>query len=169
MSPQPYRLGDLLIKKHVIGTWQLDEALRFQRTHNLQLGQVLIQLGFVTQRQINRSLKKQNYIRLYAACAAFFMAPFSVCQADNQSISELPEYSFTQIADAQYSNGYDYSQLSVNQNANGGGLNVVEITTAAIWYASQGGVQESGLQHIPVKLNLTSLSDSYTVNMSISF
>lgn len=58
MSPQPYRLGDLLIKKHVIGTWQLDEALRFQRTHNLQLGQVLIQLGFVTQRQINRSLKK---------------------------------------------------------------------------------------------------------------
>ena len=165
MSQQPYRLGDLLIKKHLIADEQLSEALRYQKDRDLQLGEALIELGYVTQRQINRALKKQNYIRLYAACAAFFMAPFSLCQAEPDRIEDLPEYSYTQVADAQYA----YDNFSVNQNANGAKLDLIELTTAAAWYLSQGGVQESGLQTVPVKLNLTSVSNSYTVNMSISF
>jgi hypothetical protein len=169
MSQQLYRLGDLLIKKHVISALQLDQALRYQKIQNLPLGEALIEMGVVTQRQINRALKKQNYIRLYATCAAFFMAPFSICQANTDNIEQLPEYSLTQVADAQYSDEYGYSNFSVNQNGNGTGLDVVELTTAAIWYLSQGGVQESGLQEVPVKLNLTAVDNSYTVNMSLSF
>lgn len=169
MSQQPYRLGDLLIKKHLIADEQLSEALRYQKDRDLQLGEALIELGYVTQRQINRALKKQNYIRLYAACAAFFMAPFSLCQAEPDRIEDLPEYSYTQVADAQYADEYAYDNFSVNQNANGAKLDLIELTTAAAWYLSQGGVQESGLQTVPVKLNLTSVSNSYTVNMSISF
>lgn len=169
MSQQPYRLGDLLIKKHLIVSTQLDEALRYQKANDLQLGKALIELGYVTQRQINRALKKQNYFRLYAACAAFFMAPFSMCQANTDRIEDLPEYSFTQVADSQYSDEYQYDNFSVNQNGNGAKLDLIEISTAAVWYLSQGGLQESGLQQVPVKLNLTSAQDSYTVNMSISF
>lgn len=169
MSQQPYRLGDLLIKKHVIAVWQLDEALQFQKSNGLQLGEALIALGYVSQRQINKALKKQNYIRLYAACAAFFMAPFSVCQADTDSISDLPEYSFTQVADPQYADEYDFSSVTSGQVGYGAGLDLVQITTAAVWYASQGGVQDTGLQQVPVKLNLTSANNSYSVNMSISF
>lgn len=169
MSQQPYRLGDILIKKHLIANKQLDEALSYQKAHGIQLGEALIELGYVTQRQINRSLKKQNYIRLYAACAAFFMAPFSMCQAEPDRIEDLPQYSYTQVADAQYSDEYSYDNFSVNKNGNGAQLDLVEITTAAAWYLSQGGVQESGLQEVPVKLNLTTAQNSYTVNMSISF
>lgn len=169
MSQQPYRLGDLLLKKQLIAQAQLDEALRYQKINNLQLGSALIELGYVTQRQINKALKKQNYIRLYAACAAFFMGPFSVCQANTDSIENLPEYSFTQVADSQYSDEYQYQNFSVNHNNNGAALDLIEVTTAAAWYLSQGGVQETGLQDVPVKLNVTTAQNSYTVNMSISF
>jgi hypothetical protein len=169
MSQQPYRLGDLLIKKHLIVHTQLDEALQYQKEHDLQLGAALIELGYVTQRQINRSLKKQNYIRLYAACAAFFMAPFSMCQANNDQIENLPEYSFTQVADAQFSDEYQYDNFGINQNGNGAQLDLIEITTAAAWYFSQAGVQDLDIKHVPVKLNLTSVNSAYTMNMSISF
>jgi hypothetical protein len=171
MSERPYRLGDLLIKKHIISASQLDDALRFQQNHSLQIGQALIKMGHVTQRQINHALKKQNYIQLCAASAAFFMTPFNVCQANVDSIELLPEYSLTQIADTQYSDEYSFSYgvSSANQNNHTKGINVLEITTAAMWYLSQGGVQLDGLQTVPLNMNITTGNDSYTVNMSLSF
>ena len=58
MSLQTYRLGDLLINKHIISASQLDDALRYQQNNDIQIGQALIQMGHVTQRQINQALKK---------------------------------------------------------------------------------------------------------------
>jgi hypothetical protein len=171
MSLQTYRLGDLLINKHIISASQLDDALRYQQKNGIQIGQALIQMGHVTQRQINQALKKQNYIRLCAAVAAFFMAPFSVCNANTDSIEQLPEYSLTQIAETQYSDEYSFnsSQISVGQNGEVAGINILEITTATVWYLSQGGLNIDGLQAVPLNMNITALDNSYTVNMNLSF
>jgi hypothetical protein len=168
---QPYRLGTLLVEKHLISQDQLDKALLFQKHNDLPLGQALIQLNMLTERQLKRALKKQSRIRLYAACAAFFIAPFSMmCQAqDSDGIETLPEYTHTQVADNHYADEYSYSNFAVNQNSNGSQINMVEIATAAAWYLSQGGIKNSQFQDVPVKLNLTtSANNTYTLNMSIS-
>lgn len=168
---QPYRLGTLLIEKRLISQDQLDKALVFQKQRDLQLGEALIEMGVLTERQLKKSLKKQSRVRLYAACAAFFMAPFSMmCQAQNDEIESLPEYSFTQVADNHYADEYSYSNFAMNQNGNGADFDLLEITTAAAWYLSQGGVQDNEFQEVPVKLNLTTASNNaYTVNVSIAF
>lgn len=167
---QPYRLGTLLIEKQLITQVQLDKALLFQNQHDIQLGQALIQLNMLTERQLKKALKKQNYVRLYAACAAFFMAPFSmICQAQDDDIESLPEYTYTQVADNHYADEYSYNNFAVNQNSNGAQINMVEIATAAAWYLSQGGLKDNQFQDVPVKLNLTtSANNTYTLNMSIS-
>lgn len=164
---QPYRLGALLLQKSIISQQQLDEALKYQVQHaGIQLGQVLIDLGIVNEKQIDKALHKQNRIRLYAACIAFLVAPFQVCNA-SQEIESLPEYSYTQVADQQF-NHEDCDDFAVNINSEN--LNMLEVTTAAAWYLYKGGLNNSQLNEMPVKVKLASIeNNSYTVKLSISF
>lgn len=56
----PRRIGDMLIKYKLINQQQLDEALAYQKSlpeHKL-LGQVLIELGFITEMQLTISIAK---------------------------------------------------------------------------------------------------------------
>lgn len=53
------RLGELLIQKKVITADQLDKALAVQHTENKRLGEVLSEMGFVTEEQIIRVLSQQ--------------------------------------------------------------------------------------------------------------
>ncbi len=166
---QPYRLGALLMHKQLINQQQLDCALIHQQQHKgMPLGQALISLGIVNQRQINKALNKQSRIRLYAACVAFFMAPFSWCHAGNSDIESLPEYSYTQVADQQFSDEVDFSHFAIDQSS--GNLNIVEITTAAAWYLYQGGMDNYEINDVPVKLNLTTdKHNTYKLQLSMSF
>lgn len=167
---QPYRLGCLLLQKRLINQQQLDAALIHQRQAGVPLGEALIALNIVNERQIKRALKKQSFIRLCAACVAFFMAPFSLCHASNEKIEHLPEYSFTQVADCPSLNKHaddfeDYAIDGFGQN-----LNIIEATTAAAWYLSQGGLADNQLNDVPVKMNLsTGANNSYKLHVSFSF
>ena len=167
---QPYRLGCLLLQKQLVNQQQLDAALIHQRQAGIPLGEALIELSIVNKHQIKRALHKQSRIRLYAAIVAFFMAPFSLCQANNEKIEHLPEYSFTQVADCpsldeHVDNYKDYAIDGFGQN-----LNIIEATTAAAWYLSQGGLADNQLNNVPVKMNLsTGDNNSYKLHMSFSF
>ena len=164
---QPYRLGALLIKKKVITQQQLDTALHYQLQHQgMQLGQVLIELGTVNEKQISKALHKQNRIRLYATAIAFMVAPFQVCNASSE-IESLPEYSYTQVADQQYSHD-ELDDFSVDVKSTN--LDMLEVTTAAAWYLYKGGLANSQFNEMPFKVKLASADkDTYTVNLSISF
>jgi len=164
---QPYRLGALLIKKNIISQQQLDAALNYQLQHQgIQLGQVLIELGAVTEKQISKALHKQNRIRLYAAAIAFMVAPFQVCNASSE-IESLPEYTYTQVADQQYSHD-DLNDFAVDIKS--ASLDMLEVTTAAAWYLYKGGLADNKFNEMPVKVKLASADkDTYTVNLSISF
>jgi len=164
---QPYRLGALLIKKNIISQQQLDTALNYQLQHQgIQLGKVLIELGIVNEKQITKALHKQNRIRLYAAAIAFMVAPFQVCNASSE-IESLPEYTYTQVADQQYSHD-DLDDFAVDIKS--ASLDMLEVTTAAAWYLYKGGLADSQFNEMPVKVKLASADkDTYTVNLSISF
>ena len=166
---KPYRLGALLMQKQLINQQQLDRALIHQQQYKgTPLGQALISLGFVNQRQITKALHKQSRIRLYAACATFFMAPFSWCHASNSGIESLPQYSYTQVADQQFSDEADFSNFAIDQSS--GNLNIAEITTAAAWYLYRGGMDNYKLNDVPVKLNLsTDKHHTYKLQLSMSF
>ncbi len=164
---QPYRLGALLLQKQLISQQQLDSALTFQNQHSgMQLGHVLINMGFVNEAQINKALHKQNRIRLYAACIAFLVAPFQVCNASSE-MEDLPEYSYTQVADQHYCDDA-LEDFSVDHSDEG--FDVMELTTAAAWYMYKGGMANNQFNDVPVKVSLaTTQKDSYTVKFSVAF
>jgi hypothetical protein len=163
---QPYRLGSLLVRKRFISQSQLDSALIHQHTSGLQLGESLVDLNILTQKQINSALRKQSRIRLYAACITFLMAPVSWCQASSE-IESLPEYSYTQVAD-QHINHNDYNDYSVKPCA--AGLNLMSVATGVAWYMYQGGMEGNQFKDVPVKVNLAAAkNNAYSVQISVSF
>jgi len=72
------RLGSLLIKKGLLTSQQLDQALQQQLKTGMRLGEVLIAQGLLTERQLNRALKRQSRYRFIAAFMAMLMGPLSM-------------------------------------------------------------------------------------------
>lgn len=162
-----YRLGELLTRREIITPDQLDEALIYQQQHQLSIGEALVTLGYTNKARVRRALIKQHWLRRYTAVVTLVMAPLSFCYGSNDELEQLPEYSYTQVAqppcphetsDMKY--GFD------NQD-----LDTIQATTAALWYVSQGGVDESGLNDIPFQLHLSSegLNKGVSVNLSVRF
>lgn len=58
-SQERIRLGDFLIKKGMIDQQQLDEALDFQKKHNVKLGEALIKLNYVPENRLLKLLSEQ--------------------------------------------------------------------------------------------------------------
>ena len=58
-SARPPRLGEVLVKGHVITQQQLDLALQEQKRLRLPLGQVLVQMNFVTDELMRQALATQ--------------------------------------------------------------------------------------------------------------
>ncbi|MBV1909445.1 MAG: GspE/PulE family protein [Kangiellaceae bacterium] len=57
------RLGDLLVEKKAITSKQLDDALKEQKTNRQRLGKLLINLGYVEEKQLLRLLAEQLNIQ----------------------------------------------------------------------------------------------------------
>ncbi|MCA9545564.1 MAG: Flp pilus assembly complex ATPase component TadA [Myxococcales bacterium] len=53
------RLGDLLVAQGHITQAQLDEAMRYQKTHAERLGSSLVHLGYLTEEQLGKALSGQ--------------------------------------------------------------------------------------------------------------
>jgi type IV pilus assembly protein PilB len=58
-TPNPVRLGDLLVNAGAITEKQLQSALMEQQLTNLRLGEILIKNGFLTERQLAEALSSQ--------------------------------------------------------------------------------------------------------------
>ena len=57
------RLGDLLVEKKVISTKQLEDALKEQKNNRQRLGKLLVNLGYVEEKQLLRLLAEQLKIQ----------------------------------------------------------------------------------------------------------
>ncbi len=163
-----YRLGSLLINKGLIQAKQLDDALAYQRQHvGMPVGEALIALGCVTERQISHALRKQTRVRIFAAMVAFLMAPFNWCHASDDELEHLPEYQYTQVHDQLY---FDGEGSNFNNQYSQGSLDLLQVTTSAAWYLYQGDASIERMKEIPVKFNLaTTKGDDFTLQLSIEF
>ena len=69
------RLGRLLINRGHLSVSQLEEGLRLQRETGQRLGEVFVQSGWVTERELNRVLKHQTRYRNAAALVTMVVLP----------------------------------------------------------------------------------------------
>ena len=69
------RLGELLIAKKLIQQEDLDRALELQKERGEKIGRLLIELGFVAQRDVLATLSEQLRIPLVTIDATIFTAP----------------------------------------------------------------------------------------------
>ncbi|MFT5592112.1 MAG: hypothetical protein ACI8SR_000469 [Oceanicoccus sp.] len=162
---QNYRLGDLLTSRGVITQGQLDEALIYQQQHQLTLGKALVALGYIKRSKVHRTLIKQHWLRRLAAVTTLVMAPLSFCHGSNE-IELLPEYSYTQVAQSPCP--FDASEGAYGFDTSTVELDVVQAATAALWYVSQGGINDGELTDVPVQLNLSSDGIEKGVSLSLS-
>jgi hypothetical protein len=165
---QNYRLGDLLTSRGIITQSQLEEALIYQQQHQLTLGKSLVALGHTNKSKVRRTLIKQHWLRKVAAVTALVMAPLSFCNA-NSELEQLPEYSYTQVAQSPCSFQAIEGSYSINMNEQE--LDTVQAATAALWYVSQGGIDNGALADVPVQLHLSSegFDKGVSLNMSVKF
>ena len=76
------RLGTLLVKRRLITTTQLHQAVRVQRDgRGASLGDILVEQGWVTHDDIRRSLRRQARVRHVAALLAMLFTPLQVVNA----------------------------------------------------------------------------------------
>ena len=116
------RLGLLLIRKKLITSVQLDDALQIQLITHKRLGEVLIEQGALTPRQLKKALKKQSRYRLVATFIAMILGPMSFGAFAGQSTSsQIPgQASQSQIDHYQGLKALDDESLDLIQ---GQGLN----------------------------------------------
>jgi hypothetical protein len=95
---QRSQLGRLLVARKLIAEEQLEVAVRLQQTTGKRLGEVLVEQGWVTEKQIARALRKQTNIRLVALVVATLMMPFQMARATDIPTSGAGPYSATQNA-----------------------------------------------------------------------
>lgn len=165
MKPN-YRLGDLLISRGTITQDQLDEALIYQQHHRLTLGKALVALGYINKSKVRRTLIKQHWLRKVAAITALVMAPLSFCHGNNDALEQLPEYEYTQVA--QTPCPFDGSEVQYGFQNNDIDLSLVGAASAALWYVSQGGIDNGALADVPVQLNLSSDDIESGISLSLS-
>lgn len=69
------RLGRLLVNRGYISQAQLDDALALQRQKGVLLGQVLMEQGLISEKDLSRTLKHQERYRYAAALVAVVVSP----------------------------------------------------------------------------------------------
>jgi hypothetical protein len=55
------KLGQILLRKHIIAPQQLEEAIREQDVYPLKLGEILIQKGWLAPQALQEALQEQNW------------------------------------------------------------------------------------------------------------
>ena len=76
------RLGTLLVKRRLITTSQLHAAVNMQRhRRGANLGDILVEQGWVTRNDIRRSLRRQARVRYVATLVAVLWAPLQPASA----------------------------------------------------------------------------------------
>ncbi len=147
------RLGLLLIRKGLITSAQLDSALQIQLTSNKLLGEVLIDQGFLSPKQLSRALKKQSRYRFIAAFIAMILGPMSFgAFASSGSSQTQDQASQSQLDSYQGLEALDDESLDSIQ---GQGLNTPQQSFENLLASAQG----SNSQHQDELSELGALND----------
>lgn len=156
-SQLPYRLGDLLVRRHLISNEQLSRALQQQARLGGKLGQVLVDLGYINARTLNRTLRKQRWLRPCAACFAF-MAPFSQTYANEYSEHDVYN-SWSQ------SSSWDVS-ASQHIGQTDSSIDLMKLAAETAWDIYQGEPEKGEWRY---SLTKAQESSGYSIEMRVHF
>jgi len=79
------RLGKILTNGAYISSEQLESALCYQAKRQIKLGTALLELKFISRRQLNFALTRQSWTRAIAASIAIAIAPFNFAMASENT------------------------------------------------------------------------------------
>ncbi|MEH6450018.1 MAG: hypothetical protein V7765_15200 [Oleispira sp.] len=163
MADTPIRLGQILLARQVITEQQLELALEYQVLHAQPVGHCLLALGFIEQKDLNRALRRQTWLKPCAACLTCLCAPFtfSPCFAN-----ELAEDNFHQQWSEQH-DPYSHWAGSINLSMNHlDSIDVLKIAAEAAWGIYQGEPEAGEWQYA---LSKQGADDGYSVSMQMHF
>ena len=105
------RIGRLVIDKGWINQTQLEQALAHQAANQCRLGESLVALEMLTQRQLNKALCKQKWVRSFIAGMVMVTSPICPVLAgeDNETLQFVSQ-SGSQWKD---NGGLDFDQDSI--------------------------------------------------------
>lgn len=140
LTAKKSRLGTLLVHRNLINRQQLYEALDIQEQQGKKIGEILIEKGWVTEKQLNQVLHKQSRYRLIAAFSAILLGPIQpVLAASNKP---LPIISQRQNSDTPFINelsispsGYEQILETVRETLNHDAHQAASSTIEALAYA----------------------------------
>ncbi|MFT6450097.1 MAG: hypothetical protein ACJAW8_002474 [Oleispira sp.] len=163
MSEIPVRLGQILLAKHVISEQQLELALQYQARHNKPVGYCLMALGFIEQKDLNRALRRQSWLKPCAACLTCLCAPFtfSPCYADESTNDDIHQQ-WSEQHDP-YTHWSDTVHLNNDQLAT---VDVLKVAAEAAWGIYQGEPRAGEWQY---SLSKPLASDGYAISMKMHF
>jgi hypothetical protein len=111
---QRSQLGRLLVARKVITQAQLDYGIQLQLASGKRLGEIIVEQGWASQKQIDRALRKQSNIRMVAVLVATLLSPFQLARASDLAPAGGDLYNSTQMA--LINNFQAQSLLSINSN-----------------------------------------------------
>ncbi|BFM14444.1 hypothetical protein R50073_06270 [Maricurvus nonylphenolicus] len=158
--PQVPRLGALMVQRHQLDDHQLSLAVLVQnREPHRQLGDILIQLGFVSAKQLKRNLRWQNYLRCASVALAFSLAPFQVAHAGGK--------------EEVYANVNHFMQGENNTESADEGMNLFSYSNSKLttFWSSKADVEESQVSYDEggLKYSADLNFDGLTLGVSFSF
>lgn len=163
MADIPIRLGQILLARQVITEQQLDLALEYQSLHAQPVGHCLMALGFIDQKDLNRALRRQSWLKPCAACLTCLCAPFtfSPCSANEIADDDFHQQ-WTEQHDP-YSHWAEGVHLSKDQLVS---IDVLKVAAEAAWGIYQGTPESGEWQYALSKQNS---GDGYSISMKMHF
>lgn len=152
---QRQRLGQLLLKQQLIDRTQLHQALKCQRQSDQKLGEILVNLGFISQQTLKRTLSKQRWLRPCAACFAL-MSPFSDCFASDDPSADIQPWSQTS-----HWSDFAYERVGASSSSE----DIMKFAAEAAWDIYQGEPQKGEWRY---SLSLPQ-EDGYSLELTMRF
>lgn len=158
MSPLPHQLGQLLLRRGAINEDQLQQALLLQQAEPQPLGRALIQLGFLDERTLARTLRQQRWLRPCAACFAL-VAPFSAAWASDATDESNPQQDWLE------NSGWYQTEDSDHIGQHNSSGDVVKFLAMTVWDIYQGSPEYG-----EVRFNLDQAGkQGYQLQMTMHF
>jgi murein DD-endopeptidase MepM/ murein hydrolase activator NlpD len=93
-SPQKVKIGEVLLKKKLISSEELEAALLYQKETGKKLGNILIERGVITNSQLEAALNRQYWQNVTATfCVSLGAFATTVPQAAIAQFAPLPRHS----------------------------------------------------------------------------
>jgi len=164
MTVDGLRLGELLVKKRLITSGQLEDAVYQQKKSNLKLGELLVTRNLITNKQLKKTLSIQKKLKKKIITTFFCLVPFHYCSAAEEV--SYQNYQPVQLS-SPYSQNFE-SKLNITFHTVMKGVNYLLSPKENYNYKQHKSDDKSETSNI-TQYDISFGKDSFHLSMEISF